>query len=182
MIYPCIYNNLYPIKKCRFHCLLCCFFHSEKSEILGFSYLLWRVIWNSCNSSSKNTSFVVIGAAVIVSTARMVISTNDMSVTLYNLSMTLIYLICVILSVIIITSVSLASPNKGMLYGFWTNLSIHVPRGESAWFVRLEEPFVLKRTYERLVQTNRPIWLIMCFQNWKRPQFRGHWQLPWIRE
>lgn len=197
--YPPLYSNknmgiwndcfigifiLYIVLHCpiSYYILRLFFFLTLKSTISAIPPLFISLILNSFRSSKPNTSFCGTSAAVVVSTARMVISANDISVTWYSLSTTLMYLICVILSVIKITSVSIASPNKEMLYGFWTNLSIHVLRGESAWFVRLEEPFVLKRTYERLVQTNRPMWLIMCFQNWKRPQFRGHWQLPWIRE
>lgn len=119
-------------KKSGFHLDFALLSHPLKSIISAIPPLFISLILNSFRSSKSNTSFCGTDIACIVSTARMVISANDISVTWYNLSTTLIYLICVILSIIIITSVSTASPNLVSLYSFWTNLSIHVPRGESA--------------------------------------------------
>ena len=132
-----LYIVLYHLISYYILCLF--FFHTPKSTISAIPPLFISFILNSFKSSKSNITFCGTGAAVVVSTARIVISAKDIFVTWYSLSTTLMYLICVILSVIIITSVSISSPNKEMLYGFWTNLSIHVPRGESAWFVRLEE-------------------------------------------
>ena len=92
------------------------FINLQKSTISAIPPLFTSLILNSLRLSKPNTSFCGTSAAVVVSTARMVISANDISVTRYNLSTTLIYLICVILSVIIITSVSTASSNMGMIY------------------------------------------------------------------
>lgn len=133
--YPPLYSNknmeiwndcfigifiLYIVLHCpiSYYILRLFFFLTLKSTISAIPPLFISLILNSFRSSKSNITFCGTGAAVVVSTARMVISTNDMSVTWYNFSTTLIYLICVILSVIIITSVSTTSPYLVSLYDF----------------------------------------------------------------